>query len=333
MKVAEIFLSILPWSFLIWTTITWKEQKGESWGWSLVGLSIFSTLSMEYFKFNSIPNFSYDKKNCNWFGIEPNGKYLSLIIRCVALILINIQIFIFLDTSNGWGDITQQLTNNETTIVLPDDFSKFTYLAQSSAICYAVSGLILLITLCQCGTRKQKDDKAEYLRWGLHDLILGSIWIALAYQFHDVVDDYDDSHWRHLFSSMIVFHVIILLLDIMSNPKYQINTDSQDVRLWSDETKPIIKEITRFIMYGIIYYCILNRLHESDLLLVKMSLNISSMYAIIIACGGIILINISDSENNPNKQLIQDARKSKVTNSEIKLSNTPLTYGGGRLNF
>ena len=50
-----------------------------------------------------------------------------------------------LNTSNGWGDITQQLTNNETTIVLPDDFSKFTYLAQSSAICYAVSGLILLI--------------------------------------------------------------------------------------------------------------------------------------------------------------------------------------------
>ena len=329
MKVGEIFLSILPWSFLIWTTITWKEQKGEAWGWSLVGLSIFSTLSMEYFKFNSIPNFSYDKINCNWFGIEPNGKYLSLIIRCVALILINVQIFIFLDTSNGWGDITQQLKNNTTIIVLPDDFSKFTYLAQASSICYAVSGLILLITLCQCGIRKQKDEKAEYLRWGLHDLILGSIWIALAYQFHDVVDDYDDSHWRHLFSSMIVFHVIILLLDIMSNPKYQINTDSQDVRLWSDATKPVIKEITRFIMYGIIYYCILNRLHESDLLLVKMSFDISSMYAIIIACSGIILINITDSENTQNKQPNEETTTTKV----ITVGGNNSAYGGGRLNF
>lgn len=327
MKLAEIFLSILPWAFLIWTTVSWKEDQGESWGWSLTGLTVFSTVSMEYFKFNSIPNFSYDRKNCNCFGIEPNGKYLSLLLRCVALVLINIQFIIFLDTSNGWVDITNQLKTNKTVIVLPDDFGKFTSLAQASAICYAFSGLVLMITLCQCGSRKTKEDKAEYLRWGAHDLILGSIWVALAYQFHDVVDDYDDSHWRHLFSSMIVFHIIILLLDIMSNPKYEINTDSEDVRLWSDATKPTIKEIARFILYSVIYYCILTRLHESKILLVNMTLDLFSMYAIIIASGGLILINFSDFETKLSKTIVEKTIVKSLSKAFDRGTN------GKRLNF
>jgi hypothetical protein len=113
-----------------------------------------------------------------------------------------------------------------------------------------------------------------------------------------VVDDYDDSHWRHLFSSMIVFHIIILLFDIMSNPKYQIKWDDPTLTLWSEASKPAIKEMLRFIFYSIIYYCILTRLHESDILLVNMTIDQSSLIAIIISCSGLIILNISETTYN-----------------------------------
>lgn len=332
MKVGETFLSILPWSFLIWTIITWDNKEGEYWGISVVGLAFFGTLSMEWFKNESIPDYSYDERNCNCFGIQPNGKYFSLIVRSLSLIFIIVQIFVFLDETNGWGDITNALETNSTSAgVLPDDFSKFTMWAQISSILYTFSGLILIITLCQCGKNKSKESKAEYLRWGLHDIILGCIWTALAYQFHDVVDDYDDSHWRHLFSSMIVFHIIILLFDIMSNSKYQIKWDDPTLTLWSEASKPAIKEMLRFIFYSIIYYCVLTRLHESDILLVNMTIDQSSLIAIIISCGGLMILNISETNFINN-----DIKKEKPSESSVEYyiqrDNTILSTSR-RLNF
>lgn len=332
MKVGETFLSILPWSFLIWAIITWDNKDGEYWGVSLVGLAFFGTLSMEWFKNKAIPDYSYDERNCNCFGIQPNGKYFSLIVRFLSLGFIIVQIFVFLDETNGWGDITTALKTNSTSAgVLPDDFSKFTMWAQISSILYTFSGFILIITLCQCGKKKSKESKAEYLRWGLHDIILGCIWTALAYQFHDVVDDYDDSHWRHLFSSMIVFHIIILLFDIMSNPKYQIKWDDPTLTLWSEASKPAIKEMLRFVFYSIIYYCVLTRLHESDILLISMSIDQSSLIAIIISCGGLILLNISETTYNSKiiktKELTEDDTQYYIQKDKNRISTSR------RLNF
>jgi hypothetical protein len=304
MNLVEVILSILPWSILIWNITAWYDVEGEAWGSSLIVLFIFSTLSTEYFKFKILPDYGEDSHNCDCFGITPNGKMLSLLFRLGSLILILIQIFIFLDDRNGWKDIVINLTNNETNTTLPDDFNKFTTLASVSSGLYIASGLILIITLCQCGKNKKPDTKTEYLRWGLHDLILGSVWLALSFQFHDVVDDYDDSHWRHLFSSMIVFHIIILLFDIMGNPKYQIDWNDPELTLWSKASKPAIREMSRFLFYSVIYYCILTRLHESDILLVSMTIDINSWMAIIVSSGCLILVNISeynasDSETAP----------------------------------
>ena len=192
--------------------------------------------------------------------------------------------------------------------------------------CILFSGLIILITLCQCGRGKKKESKSEYLRWAIHDLILGSIWLALSFQFHDVVDDYDDSHWRHLFSSMIVFHIIILLFDIMGNPKYQINWDDPELTLWSKASKPAIREMSRFLFYSIIYYCILTRLHESDILLVSMTIDINSSTAVIVSSGCLILINLTEYKTVEYKEDIT------LTDSK-RNANTKLRSGVHRLNF
>ena len=188
--------------------------------------------------------------------------------------------------------------------MLPSGFPKFTTFASWASILYILSGLILIVTLCQCGRKRGKQEKSEMLRWGLHDVVLGSIWLALSVQFHDVVDDYDDKHWRHLFSSMIVFHVIILLFDIMSNPTYQIDYEDKNVALWSEATKPAIKESLHFILYSVIYWCILSRLHDYSTLLVNMGIENVSLYAIWAASIGLIVLNVSEINTDSNQPYV-----------------------------
>ena len=332
MKLYEIAISCAPWAILIWTVSAWSEAAADGWGWSLVPLFCSSALSMEWFRWQSIPSLGEDDKNCLIFGCcHPRGKESALFFRVAAVVLIVVQVFIFMEDPE-WGDITENLLNNSNTTTLPDDFSKFTTCAKWSSISYAFSGLILLITLGQCGAKliDSSDNtlkKTEILRWGLHDLILGLIWTALAFQFHDVVDDYDDSHWRHLFSSMIVFHVIILLIDIMSNPKYQIDWEGKDLALWSDDTKPAIKMMIRFVLYAVIYYCILNRLHDVADLLVNMGLDESSTYAVYISTSGLIIVNFTELDGETKKQKVDET---------TAVSNVPelvLRKGRRSLNF
>jgi len=331
MKLGEIAISCAPWGIFIWTVAAWSEAFSESWAVSLVPLFIIATISLEYFRWQAWKPLGFDEINCKWFGcIEPNGKTLALILRVVALILIVIQLFIFIE-DDEWDNITKNLLNNSTNTTLPDNFSKFTVYAKISSIVYSASGLVLLITLCQCGARlgSTKENillKTEILRWGLHDLILGLIWTGLSFQFHDVVDDYDDSHWRHLFSSMIVFHIIILLFDIMSNPKYQIDWDDEKLALWSEATKHSIMMMIRFVMYSVIYYCILNRLHDSDDLLVNMGLDEISSYAIYTSSGILILINISEYSEDKKEN---DAKKT----SPPKEKELTLRFRRRSLNF
>ena len=294
MKIAEIGIACIPWLLIFWNATLWEEYSGQLWAESLIPLILFATLSMEYFKNYTIPDFKYDERNCSCCGIEPNGKQTSLLVRILSVIFVIVQIGIFLDDGNGWDGIVSNLESNSTTTVLPSDFAKFTTWASFASMLYILSGLILIATLCQCGRNKGKQEKTEMLRWGLHDVVLGSIWLALSLQFHDVVDDYDDKHWRHLFSSMIVFHVIILLFDIMGNPKYSIDYDDKDVALWSEATKPAIKESLRFILYSVIYWCILSRLHDDSTLLVNMGMDNIGLHAIWVSCIGLIILNVSE---------------------------------------
>jgi len=332
MNIGEIAISCAPWAILIWTVTAWSEEAADVWGWSLIPLFVTSTISMEFFRWKNIPSLGEDDKNCLLIGCcHPNGKLSSFILRIVALVMIIIQIFIFMNDED-WAPITENLLNNNTNTTLPDDFSKFTDCAKWSSISYSFSGLILLITLCQCGAKLTDSPentlkKTEILRWGIHDLVLGLIWTALAFQFHDVVDDYDDSHWRHLFSSMIVFHVIILLIDIMSNPKYQIDWDNKDLALWSKATKPAIKMMIRFICYSIIYYCILNRLHDSDDLLINMGLDDISTHAVYISTGVLILINFTELD------VVRPPTKKEKTIKTRQQMELPLKKGRRSLNF
>lgn len=304
MKIVEIGIASIPWALVFWNATLWEEYSGQLWAESLVPLILFATLSMEYFKNRTIPDFEYDDTNCSCCGLDANGKWTSLLVRILSVIFVIVQISIFLDDDNGWDDIVTNLQLNGTSTVLPSDFPKFTTFASWASILYILSGLILIVTLCQCGRKRGKQEKSEMLRWGLHDVVLGSIWLALSVQFHDVVDDYDDKHWRHLFSSMIVFHVIILLFDIMSNPRYQIDYEDKNVALWSEATKPAIKESLRFILYSVIYWCILSRLHDDSTLLVNMGIDNVSLHAIWAACIGLIVLNVSEINTDSNQPYV-----------------------------
>jgi hypothetical protein len=326
MKIAEIGIASIPWALIFWNATLWEEYSGQLWAESLIPLILFATLSMEYFKNHTIPDFKYDEDNCTCYGIEPNGKQTSLLVRLLSVIFIIVQIGIFLDDGNGWDGIVSNLQSNGTTTVLPSDFSKFTTWASFASMLYILSGLILIATLCQCGRNKDKQDKSELLRWGLHDVVLGSIWLALTLQFHDVVDDYDDKHWRHLFSSMIVFHVIILLFDIMSNPKYQIDYEDERVALWSEATKPAIKESLRFILYSVIYWCILSRLHDDSTLLVNMGIDNISLHAIWVSSIGLIVLNVSEFNTDSNQPPVVPSIKGDNKGKRLQVNRSLLSF-------
>ena len=326
MKIAEIGIACIPWALIFWNATLWEEYSGQLWAESLIPLILFATLSMEYFKNGTIPDFKYDERNCSCCGIEPNGKRTSLLVRLLAVIFIIVQIGIFLDVGNGWDGIVSNLQSNGTTTVLPSDFPKFTTWASFASMLYILSGLILIATLCQCGRNKDKQEKSELLRWGLHDVVLGSIWLALSLQFHDVVDDYDDKHWRHLFSSMIVFHVIILLFDIMSNPRYQIDYEDKNVALWSEATKPAIKESLRFILYSVIYWCILSRLHDDSTLLVNMGIDNISLHAIWVSCIGLICLNLSEFNTDSNSQVVGTSKKVERKGKRLLANRSLLSF-------
>jgi len=326
MKIAEIGIACIPWALIFWNATLWEEYSGQLWTESLVPLILFATLSMEYFKNHTIPDFKYDEDNCTCCGIEPNGKQTSLLVRLLSVIFIIVQIGIFLDDGNGWDGIVSNLQANGTTTVLPSDFSKFTTWASFASMLYILSGLILIVTLCQCGRKRGKQEKSEMLRWGLHDVVLGSIWLALTLQFHDVVDDYDDKHWRHLFSSMIVFHVIILLFDIMSNPRYQIDYEDPKVKLWSEATKPAIKESLRFILYSVIYWCILSRLHDDSTLLVNMGIANISLHAIWSSCIGLIVLNITEFNTDSISQVVEPSAKGERKGKRLLVNRSLLSF-------
>lgn len=290
----------ISWGLFLWSVIEWSEKNPKMWAISLIPLFVLGTIYFEYYKTitfakseNRFVNYNDKSGKC-----PCNGYILALTCRILALVFAIIQIF-FIRESTQWESIIKNINvtvNVKTT--LPSDFQQYYIFAVIASMFYVFSGIILCISLCQCAITFDPNEKLSILSWGLHDLILGLIWEALSLQFHDVIDDNDDSHWRSLFSSMIVFHILTILFNIWNNDKYKIKWfQSTQFRLCSDDTESSIFMLIRFILYCVIYYWILSRLHTNEKLLISMGWNEWGLESITVCVCIIILINILDKND------------------------------------
>lgn len=291
-------LGTISWGLFIWTSIEWAEQNPNTWATSLIPLFVFVTWSSEYNKMKYFPRISKNyKEYTDDYCFQFNGYLLALACRIIALVLAIIQILV-INESIKWKHIVKDLSTE-----LPSDFSTYYIFAAVASMFYAFSGIILCISLCQCAVTFRSEEKITILSWGLHDLILGFIWEALSLQFHDIVDDKDDSHWRALFSSMIVFHILTLLFNIWNNKTYNIQWfKNKNFKLCSEQTKSSLLMLIRFLLYCVIYFWILNRLHQYDKMLIAMGWNNWAIESIIASSVLIILINILDDDKQEHEK-------------------------------
>ena len=305
----------ISWGLFIWSVIEWSEKNPKMWAITLVPLFVFGTIYFEYYKTITFPksenNFIHyidDSKKCLC-----NGYYLAFACRIISVIFAIIQLFVIRE-SNEWETIIKHVnTTVNVTIDLPSDFQQYYIFAAIASMLYVLSGIVLCISLCQCAVIFEPSEKLTILSWGLHDLILGFIWEALSLQFHDVIDDNDDSHWRALFSSMIVFHILTMLFNIWNNNKYNIKWfQTKRFRICSDETESSIFMLFRFLLYCVIYYWILRRLHTNDKLLISMGLNDWRLESIIASISIIIIINILDNEEVGRMSTVVDNKKNRM---------------------
>ena len=49
-----------------------------------------------------------------------------------------------------------------------------------------------------------------YTLWLIHDLTLGVFWLYLSLRLFDLSDDEDDSEWRTIFLSMLLWHILVV---------------------------------------------------------------------------------------------------------------------------
>lgn len=287
----------MTWGIFIWSVFEWSSSNAKTWAITLIPLFTIGTIYAEYYKWITFPK---SENNFKKYKDETgkclfNGYHLALLCRIIALLLAVVQILVLRESKN-WEAIVKDI--NSTTnvkLTLPNDFEQYYIYAAVGSMFYVVSGIVLCISLCQCAVTFQPNEKLFVLSWGLHDLILGFIWEALALQFHDVVDDNDDSHWRSLFSSMIVFHILTILFNIWNNKDYNINWfKSKTFRICSDETELSILMLFRFLLYCVIYYWTLIRLHTNDKMLISMGWNKWGLESIVASTGIIIIINLVD---------------------------------------
>lgn len=292
-------LSTITWGLFLWSIVEWSEKNAKMWSITIIPLFILGTFYFEYYKMkifvkseNNFSEYKDKSKKC-----PCNGYVLALACRIIALLFTIIQIFVIRE-SNQWEEIIKEINMTVSVkLILPSDFQQYYIYATIASMFYIFSGIVLCISLCQCAVAFEPNEKLTILSWGLHDLILGFIWEALSLQFHDVIDDNDDSHWRALFSSMIVFHILTMLFNIWNNNKYNIKWfQTKRFRICSDETESSIFMLFRFLLYCIIYYWVLRRLHTNDKMLISMGWNDWGLESIIASISIIIIINILDNE-------------------------------------
>jgi hypothetical protein len=307
--ILERFMTMSPWAVLVWCAIEWENANGREWSLAVVFLFILSTVNIEYHK--EMPKLDTGNRT-SCYALD--GYRMALFCRVVALTLAVVQIIVTRNVEDvDWTNAVNQypLTNVSVTY-MPDHFERYYIWTLQASVFYALSGLILLITLCQCGINLVGSEKMILFRWASHDLVLGFIWITLCVQFHDVVNDVDDSKWRSLFCSMVIFHVIVLLIEIFGNKGYNLNCMSGP-RLrpcWSEETKPAIFMMVRFAMYGLIYYSMLVRLHDKSNMVVNMKFVGWGLGYTTAACSVLIFLLFVEGPATP---IVRVARKTDAT--------------------
>ena len=299
---SELF-SIIVWGFFVWSVWEWQAANAEMWAVSLVPLFVLTTMYFEYYKFLTYPK--TELNNCASYndntGICPfNGYMLSLTFRILGLLFAIVQIFVIKDIENDdWNKYIQNIGNHNI-----ESFERYYIYAFIGSLCYTLSGVVQCIALCQCGIQFDPSEKLKLLSWGIHDIVLGGIWIALSVQFQDVIDDKDDSHWRSLFSSMIIFHILSILFEIWNNKSYSITWFNRGFRICSPQTKKPLLMFVRFLLYCVIYFWILMRLHSHDKMLISLSWNYGAAETITISAIIIVIINFLDDETHQQIQTI-----------------------------
>lgn len=283
----KTILSTIVWSLFLWTIWEWEFQNAERFAISLVPLFTLSTVYFEWIKFKNYPRTSnrFSAYNDSSRRCPCNGYLFPLVLRIAAMLLANVQVLVTMQL-HVWNEVSE-------------NFEQYCVYAAVASMLYVVSGIVQTFALCQCATEFNPSEKIKILFWGLHDIVLGSIWVALAFQFHDIVDDSDDTHWRSLFSSMIIFHILSILFDIWNNDKYNIDWFHPGFRICSRETEASMMMLIRFVLYCVIYFWILMRLHSHDSMLIKMGWN--DWAALNITISVIIIVCINILERIPRK--------------------------------
>ena len=304
----------IPWALLIVASAAWTSADSVTWGWLVPILFVFTTLSMEFAK---------RKFTDQLVTITDVAPFVtcSLGLRVLACLLAITQTLMYTYfAKHDWDKMIHEIGNQ-----LPSDFLKYWVFAFIASILYAFSGVIWFFVLCQYGHRwSGTKQKTILLRLAAHDIIMGWIWAVLSSTFHDVLDDNDDKQWRALFCSMIMFHVILMLLELFNNKEYKFPSLDGKKPFFSFETSAALMMAGRFVLYSLVYYTMLNRLHTYDDMIVTMRFVGHDEICIYIASGGLIILNIVDA-TFPSQQPISISSKD---------NPSYLPHGKGRgLNF
>tara|TARA_A100001015_G_scaffold302965_1_gene391858 strand:- start:16 stop:1053 length:1038 start_codon:yes stop_codon:yes gene_type:complete len=326
---------LFGWVALGLTTLAWYEVNGLLWSYSLIIL--FPLLY-----FNSIHNYPYFSNNKK--NLCDNGEMGYTIangIKIFSMVLAIIGIFVFILNEKQWSTIAVIIEKNVTNIT-PDIDCKTTAKCTPfiwywifflfASILYLLNGIILLIVLMQCGAtdwrnidkdsekdNKLKDNKKIILfREIVHDIVLGIFWVILSIRFVDVVDDYDDKMWRSLFSSMICFHLIIILWKLWDTPSLVIDKKDPEFKCCYAKTIPIWFAIGRFSCYGVLYYVLLYRIHSEEFL-VSMGIPLELFILSIVFIVFIIIITTLEHTEWYNNYI--HGYSTKTVNHHAEISN------------
>ena len=273
--------NVVFWGILIVSSYYWNEKDGEAWGWTVLTMFAIGTFSLEMSR--------------------STHRIFPLVCRILGCLFACIQVIAFLTwKKTQWISLLNNISSQ--TMVLTN-FTEFWVFGLVGSVLYLFSGLYYLYFLCQKTntliTSKESrviiNERLTVTRNALHDIVLGWIWIVLSLTFHDVIDDNDDKQWRSLFCSMIMFHIILMLIELLSNKKYVWPTFNGDKPFWQEETRPAILMGVRFLLYCVIYFAFLNRLHQYDNIIINMGFIDHDVWYIVIASGLIAGVDIYDA--------------------------------------
>jgi len=331
--IVKTILLEIAWVAFIFATIYWQNNEGKAFAWSFITLAWAGTISFEFSKRlpfvipKNIRELNSKMHESNQSNTKTGHLVMSL-MRLTALLCITVQIMLIMYVwDKDWAPMVETMGN------IPDDFWKFTVLAYVASGFYCISGLGTFIILVQWGMNLKKSDKGTLMLYVIHDMFMGTIWTFLCSSFSDLFDDSDDTEWRVVFSSMVIFHVLTMLVGIFSNGKYKLNCmetkhNTTYTECWNKETAPAFLSMSKFAMYVLIYHSILTRLHDNDTMLIKMGFSDFGDIEIYIACGVLMFVNAFEFF------LIEAPKRAESNTNSAYINVRPLTdRAGSRLKF